>query len=690
MSVRITPDQFPFDWYTNIKIQKRKVGNPGSRRKVKYLDLISAFDIETTSVITHYDWVKEKGEDVKKPHYEAFMYVWAWQFGNEYTVIGRTWEQFTDFSKRITNATPEGVQLMVFVHNLSYEFQFLRGIYNFNVEEVFALAKRRVLKIQMYEAIEMRCSYIHSNMSLEVYTHKMGAEHAKLSGEDFDYSIARYPWTTLTEKEYSYITNDVLGLVEALQIEMTHDKDNLYTFPLTSTGYVRRDAKKSMRQVSHKFVKNQLPDYRIYEMCREAFRGGNTHANRYYAGKIIKNVKSADIASSYPSIQCNEQFPVTEFSHIGGCTFSDLMNLINVRKKAVVMRISMSKVRLKDKFWGFPYLAHSKCRNIRNHTIDNGRILDADYLETTITDVDLRIILSEYDFDDFVAFEVAHARYGILPPSLIEETIKYFGVKTSMKDVEGEELHYMKSKNKLNSIYGMMAQDPVKQTVEFIHDDFIERDDDPLELLDKSNRKAFLAYQWGVWVTAWARYRLEEGLRLAGDGGVYCDTDSVKYVGDIDWSEYNKDRIKDSEKSGAYATDPTGKTHYMGVYEMETELLPNQSYCEFSTMGAKKYCYRETPETELKVTIAGVTKKKGGKELEEHGGIKAFKTGFVFRDAGGMDAIYNDEPEVETYTVEGRTIEITSNVVLKEGVYTLGLAAEYEKLLEITAKILDI
>lgn len=669
MSERIRPDQFPFDWYKEIKVQKRSVGNPGTRRKVKYLDIITAFDIETTRLV-----------EIE----QAIMYVWAWQFGEQYTVIGRTWEEFTDFITKIADATPEGVHLLTFVHNLSYEFQFLRGVYDFDVEEVFALDKRKVLKLEMNGKIEMRCSYIHSNMSLDVYTHKMGAQHAKLSGEDFDYLIVRYPWTELTEKEYGYITNDVLGLVEAITIELNHDKDTLYTFPLTSTGYVRRDAKKAMRQVSHTFVRNQLPDYTIYKMCREAFRGGNTHANRYYAGKIIPNVKSADIASSYPSIQCNNQFPVSEFHHMGGCTFADLMDLINVRKKAVLMRISMTNVRLQDKFWGSPYLARDKCRNIREPLFDNGRILEAEYLETTITDVDLRIILSEYDFDDFVAFEVAHARYGNLPPSLIEETIKYFEVKTSMKDVEGEELFYMKSKNKLNSIYGMMAQDPVKQTIEFITDNFIPREDDPEELLDKSNRRAFLAYQWGVWVTAWARYRLEEGIRLAGDGFVYCDTDSVKYVGGIDWDKYNKDRIKDSKKSGAYATDPTGKTHYMGLYEFEGE------YCEFATLGAKKYCYRETPDKELKVTIAGVTKKKGGKELEKHGGIEAFAPAFVFKDAGGTDAIYNDDPETKTYTAEGREITITSNVVLKDGVYTLGITAEYEKLLEISAKILDI
>ena len=115
-----------------------------------------------------------------------------------------------------------------------------------------------------------------------------------------------------------------------------------------------------------------------------------------------------------------------------------------------------------------------------------------------------------------------------------------------------------KSKNKLNSIYGMMAQNPVKQSIDFIDDGFVEHQDNPEDILMENNRKAFLCYQWGDWMTAWARYRLEEGIRLAGDNFVYCDTDSVKYLGDIGWTPYNKEREKDSLKSGAHAADPQG------------------------------------------------------------------------------------------------------------------------------------
>lgn len=229
----------------------------------------------------------------------------------------------------------------------------------------------------------------------------------------------------------------------------------------------------------------------------------------------------------------------------------------------------------------------------------------------------------------------------------------------------------------------MSAQDPVKQDILFIKGEFEVQHNDEQEILLKSNHRAFLSYAWGVWVTAWARLRLEEGIRLAhgdiSDPGapqfIYCDTDSVKYTGYIDWDPYNKKRQKDSKKTGAYATDPQGVTHYMGVYE------PEHDMAEFRTMGAKKYVYRETAKDELICTIAGVSKSKGGKELEQAGGIEAFTSGFIFKEAGGLEAIYNDYPGIGTIQREGHDLSITSNVVLRPSTYTLGLSADYERLL---------
>lgn len=649
---------------------KRKRGNQSTKTRRKYKDVVCAFDIETTAL-----------HDIE----QSIMYVWMLQIGLEHeTIIGRTWNEFTLTLQAIAEQLEDNEWVVIYVHNLSYEFQFLRGIYDFKPEEVFAVDRRKVLKCDMFNHFEFRCSYLHTNMSLAEYTKKMGVFHVKQSGEDFDYTKIRYPWTTLSESELKYCTHDVLGLVEALIIEMEHDGDNLYSIPLTSTGYVRRDAKNAMRQASANFVKEQLPNYHVYTMLREAFRGGDTHANRYYTGKILSNVKSADQSSAYPAAVCNCKFPVTEFFEAGEMSAEEVVHLINVRKKAVVARIAFTKIDLKNPYNGAPYLSRDKSRRIVNGMFDNGRILSADYLETTLTDLDMATVFEEYSFDDIQFFDVIHASYGKLPKPLIETTIDYYKAKTELKGVEGQEVFYMKSKNKLNSIYGMMAQDPIKQNVIFQNGIFNVAQDNPEELLEESNKKKFLAYQWGVWVTAHVRRRLRYGIQKAGVGFVYCDTDSVKYVGEIDWTEYNEERKRESLDSGAWATDPGGEAHYMGVYEDDGH------YTKFATLGAKKYCY-QFEDGKTHCTISGVNKKKGGAELDKHGGISAFKEGFVFVEAGGTESVYNDDTDI-TLSIDGHDIHVTANVLIKDSTYTLGITEEYRRIINdanLFAKLLD-
>lgn len=654
-----TVETFPFELIAQAKHVKRKRGNNGGKSKRDLKDLVCAFDIETSN-IPNID--------------QACMYIWQLQIDELGTIIGRTWDEYRQLLARVCDLLGENESIVFYVHNLSFEFQFLRGIYPFQPDEVFCMDSRKILYCSMFgEKIVYRCSYIHSNMSLAEYTKKMGVEHVKLSGADFDYRETRYPWTPLTDEQIAYCIHDVRGLVEALKKEMEVDGDTLITIPLTSTGYVRRDAKRAMKQVSHTLVPSILPDEKTFVLLREAFRGGNTHANRYYAGRIITDVASADRSSSYPDTQVNCEFPMSRFYYKGEATMKELDRYINVLDKAVVMRVALWGVRLRDPYWGAPYLARDKCRKIIEPTYDNGRILECKYCETTITDVDLRILLDEYDFDNFKAFDVAFARYGKLPRPLVEETINYYRKKTELKNVEGQEIYYMKSKNKLNSIYGMMAQNPAKETILFKDNDYI-KDDVPLsERLKEANRRAFLAYQWGCWVTAWARYRLEEGIKLAGDNFVYCDTDCVKYVQEIDWNPYNAKRIKDSIANGAYADDPAGDRHYMGVYEQE------KTDQRFKTMGAKKYAFEQDGKTYI--TVAGVNKRLGGKELERFGGLDAFNEGFIFREAGGMESVYNDEP-YGYVNIDGHELYVGTNVLLRDSTYSLGITDEYRRILE--------
>lgn len=664
---------YTVDTYDYSKISDAGVCTPHRRKSKKesayqVKNLVCAFDIETSK--HQYKTECIKGREV--PRYQSFMYIWMFAVESD-VIIGRTWDEYKTFVYRVEERLQESEKLLVFVHNLSYEFQFLSGVFDFRTENVFALDRRKVAKV-VHGCIEYRCSYIHSNMSLQQWADKMCVKHRKKAG-DLDYTIERYPWTELTQQEIEYCIHDVLSVVECIHADMAADHDELCDIPLTNTGYVRRDCKAAMRDWARWNIGEIEPDLELWEVCREAFRGGDTHANRYYSGVILDNVKSVDRSSSYPDVMCNELFPMSAFQRQTHPSLSALITLIKKRRRACIFRARIRGLRLRDAMNGFPYIPISKCRHLLKPINDNGRVLSAALLEISLTDIDWKIIVKEYDWDDIDIYDIWSARYGVLPDPLRKTVQEYYERKTALKGVDGEEVYYLKSKNKLNSCYGMTAQNPVKSAMLF--EDGNWRPDDSKterELLDAYNSKAFLVYQWGVWVTAHARYQLREMLWRAGDKAVYCDTDSVKHVGTVDWTAYNKERCAKSQDSGSLAADKNGHVYYMGVAD------PDGEYQRFVTWGAKKYAYEDGRG--LHITVAGVNKKKGAAELEAAGGLEAFTPGFVFRSGGGSELVYNDSPEIDHITVEGRRIEITRNVVILDSEYTLGITDEYEDILK--------
>jgi len=654
-------EDFNFDQLADLQIIPKVPRKKGSK---PYLDIVTAFDIETTRL----------------PEIEqSVMYIWQFQYGLDQTVTGRTWEDFFQFLDHIVERIRGVAWLVVYVHNLSYEFQFLKGLYDFQADEVFATESRKVLKCTMFDCIEFRCSYYLTNMPLAKFLLKYNVENKKLSGLEFDYSKRRFPWSPLTAREMEYCINDVKGLVQALYKQMASDKDNLQTIPLTATGYVRRDVKQAMKGFNHTQLQEMLPDADVYRLLREAFRGGDTIANRWNADDIIENVQSVDITSSYPSSMLMCKYPMERFYREDP---DDFKKLYKMKSKALLFRIAFIGLRLKDQAEGHTYLSRDKCRRIEEGTFSNGRIIRASYLETTITDIDYEIIARRYKWDRQVIIDLYSSRYKMLPAMLRSVVIQYYKVKTELKGVEegtDDYLFYMKNKEKLNSTYGMTVEDPAKDTIEFIDGDFVPKDEPLEKLIARHNRSAFLSYAWGVWVTAWSRKRLADGIDVVTHNGkepmnfIYSDTDSIKYTGDVDFTDYNRQMEEQATRWKAYAADREGVVHFMGVYESEHYDLPNR----FKTLGAKKYVL-EDKDKRLHITIAGVNKKEGGKELEK---IENFKEGFVFRKAGGTESVFNDHVDM-VIQEDGHDLRITDNVVIRDSSYTLGITAEYRAILD--------
>lgn len=116
------------------------------------------------------------------------------------------------------------------------------------------------------EKIELRCSYIHSNMSLRKFLQYMGVPDQK---EEIDYSTVYYPWSPLPSDVLSYAEKDVTGLCQAIRKEMNDDGDTLQTIPITSTGYVRRIAKKELEKISHYRVRAMQPSKGEYTALKK-------------------------------------------------------------------------------------------------------------------------------------------------------------------------------------------------------------------------------------------------------------------------------------------------------------------------------------------------------------------------------------------------------------------------------------
>ena len=188
------------------------------KNKKRYKNLICAFDIESTNL-----------DELE----QSIMYIWQMQI-EEYTIIGRTWKEWLDLLEKIERVLDEDVYLVIYIHNASYEFQFIKGVYKFDSSEVFASESRRIIKFEMFNHFEFRCSYYLTNSSLDKFLKKMDVEDKKLT---YDYSKRRFPWTKLTKDELAYCINDVKGLVEAIKKKLLLDEDNLHTIPLTQTGY---------------------------------------------------------------------------------------------------------------------------------------------------------------------------------------------------------------------------------------------------------------------------------------------------------------------------------------------------------------------------------------------------------------------------------------------------------------------
>lgn len=650
-------DQEDFPYY------RIKKSNPLIQSTKCYIEHLMTFDIETSTI--------EKTDG----SFEGYMYHWQVCIDG-FVCFGRTWKEFLTFLRKMNRALNnynEQHKLICYIHNFSYEFQFLYSW--IKLTNVFAIDKRKPLKAISKEFnIEFRCSYLLSNMNLKKFIENTPNAHYFKGSGDLDYKKVFTPKSILTMSELGYCYNDVMGLYEAIIYLLR--EDTLTTIPLTSTGYVRRECRNNMRKNKKnrkQFLDLKLDD-KLYQLCKDSFRGGNTASNRYKTNFINYDVSSYDMSSAYPYAMISGLYPITPFQE-ETITSLDMLDEYNNRY-CTLAYYYFEKVKLK-KGIPFPYIPYSKCIEFIAPSYDtqfkgkeycyNGRVLEADFIKIAMTNYDYQIFINQYEYDEenVRVEDFYYSHKGFLPKELINTVLEFFTLKSQLKGIDGKEYEYMKSKNKLNSLYGMIVTDIIRQENLF-NDQWEKGENSTLEEY-YSKRNNFLTYQWGLFVTAICRTNLQKAIDKIGLDCVYIDTDSLKYCGSHDevFEQINQEMIDWCIQNDIINYVEVGNYKYfLGLFDKE------KGYDEFVTLGAKKYAFNQNGK--IGITVAGLNKKSGAKELELKGGLSNFKIGTEFFDSGRKTVYYNDDKK-HFLIVQGCKIENASNIALVDTTYTLGM-----------------
>ena len=392
---------------------------------------IYTFDIETTSYLIldgkQYNTLDyESFSDKEKSLCEKRACMYIWMFGvNDTVYYGRTWEELKIFLNYINDNIPYTKYL--FIHNLSFEFQFLKS--NFNFTDVMARKSHKPITaiLEDYNFI-CKCSYMSSNSSLANLPKIFNLKIEKKVG-DLDYSKIRHFNTPLTDKELGYCEYDCLVLYEYIKKELETYK-TVKNIPTTNTGKVRRELKElTLKDFKYKkYVKSSInTDPHVYNLLIEAFAGGYTHANRVFASDIIKDVKSFDECSAYPYVMTTFKFPGTEFKK---CNIKKLEDISS--RFAYLLVVKFTNIR--SKYYN-TFISMSKCKNIKGAIYDNGRIIKASEIIITLTDIDFKFIMDSHYIDSYEILESYYSLYKYLPKKLINFILDKYVAKTELKNV---------------------------------------------------------------------------------------------------------------------------------------------------------------------------------------------------------------------------------------------------------------
>lgn len=664
--------EYNFIWYKDFTTDI--LPSAEEYRKSGYVNIHSAFDIETTKIK------------------EDFTTMYIWQFAiNDITVIGHTWVEFKELLNTLSKfykLEENNIKLRVWVQNLNYECSFFRKwlSYKYDVKRkklrIFATEERKVVYFETENNIEFRDSYILTLRALRDYSKVYKLKHGKLTG-DLDYSKIRvsnaHYCTPMENKELAYCIEDVQVLAEWDKVYITREYlRNDKKIPLTSTGILRNEMKERFKKLPSKEkerlkkkLANSYPSENQYNtMIKWLYRGGYVHSNAEYTDDTLElnDMGSYDKKSSYPASALQNDFPWKFVKRYKEYFYQHVAQRkgfnINYDYKLWNKMSFIAVLTFKDikKTTAHSIESKSKLYDYKNAIFDNGRMMKADECTVVLNEVDFRNYMRFYTWSEVECKSLLVSSKEPLPDYIRDMFLKYFYLKETL---EKDTTEYILSKYKVNGLYGL--------TVTSLYNSDIVLDDNK-NLVKQENQESFaklksnqlLLPQWGIWISSYSR-ESELLIHYNCDSAYYGDTDSCK-MGNVyfnsQWIEqYNLklDRINKNMNTGEY-----DKSIYSELGKFQFE----EKYLKFKTLGCKRYLgsyiafNKESKKYYLKhsVTVAGLPKgalERYAKEKDENI-YKLFDFGLsIPKEYSGKKCVsYTDEFRSEVVTdADGVTIE---------------------------------
>lgn len=403
--------------------------------KNKLSNVVFGLDIETSTIK-----IENSDDD-----YCSFMYSYCVSKLNFDTgkyndlSMGRTYKELDDFLFSLNDKANENdVDIIIYIHNLSYEFSFFCNNLEFFTKHLSMISEKDCLFLESnkplfvkLDRLVFRCSYLLTGKSIK----KLGDEIG-LKKLDYNYKKIRTPLTKLTDKEIKYNYRDVEIMLKSVYRIFTNNKymKTIQQMPLTKTGIMRFNCEQNknvnvktkyenkkgkkrsgtlLRLNNYLCHKEKAKDYSQIRLWQNLFQGGLVYSNPKYTSTVLYDIASYDFKSDYPYQMLYRYFP-SDFERVESerdVVFYDITKNLDY-KNFVLKKFSNSMFNciievknIEAKFEFYP-LSTSKIinisdlKNMRNCLVVNGKVIKS-YTNTKfyMTCIDYLTLKTFYKFD---------------------------------------------------------------------------------------------------------------------------------------------------------------------------------------------------------------------------------------------------------------------------------------------------